>query len=338
MVRTLLKQEGFPPHRVVLVVNGDGGLDDEQLEASVRTIRLPVNTGPAGGFRAGLLAAFEDPETRWAYLCEDDVGLFDLPTPRVSDVLERLEKYCGEETESVGAVVAYGRRFVGRGNSVNVVPEPGAPPFVPVDVAAWGATLVARTVVERGVLPAPEWFFGYEDFDFFSRVRASGLRVLLDSASARCAARVQTSAGREAALSRDRPGDAEEPWRAYYVARELLSLGPGPRLGELAGLAHRLLGAAPTGGLHQSGAQGDAARSHGRLDSSMGTASALRQDNRRARPSDVKEVSSAKTNVVLPHERKGAMSGRDAEGWVVGSHVGHDESENGRPVLRQEAL
>jgi GT2 family glycosyltransferase len=224
MVRMLLRQEGFPPHRVVLVVNGDGGLDDPQLEASVRTIRLPVNTGPAGGFRAGLLAAFEDSETQWAYLCEDDVGLFELPTPRVWDVLERLEQHCGGDTDTVGAVVAYGRRFVGRGNSVNVVPEPGAPPFVPVDVAAWGATLVARTVVERGVLPAPEWFFGFEDFDFFSRVRASGLRVLLDSASARAAARVQTSAGREAALSKDRPGDAEEPWRAYYVARNYFHL------------------------------------------------------------------------------------------------------------------
>jgi GT2 family glycosyltransferase len=224
MVRTLLRQEGFSPHRVVLVVNGDGGLDDPQLEASVRTIRLPVNTGPAGGFRAGLLAAFEDPETQWAYLCEDDVGLFELPTPRVWDVLERLEQHCGEEMDTIGAVVAYGRRFVGRGNSVNVVPEPSAPPFVPVDVAAWGATLVARTVVERGVLPAPEWFFGFEDFDFFSRVRASGLRVLLDSVSARAAARVQTSAGREAALSKDRPGDTEEPWRAYYVARNYLHL------------------------------------------------------------------------------------------------------------------
>lgn len=224
VVRALLDKEGFPPDRVVLVVNGDGGLDDAQLEASVRTIRLPANLGPAGGFRAGLEAAFEDSTTEWAYLCEDDVGLFNLPTRRVSAVLGRLFRHCGGETDNVGAVVAYGRRFVGRGNSINVVPEPGGPPFVPVDVAAWGATLVARTVVERGVLPAPEWFFGFEDFDFFFRLRASGLHVLLDTESARAAARVQTSAGREAALTADRPGDAEEPWRAYYVARNFFHL------------------------------------------------------------------------------------------------------------------
>jgi rhamnopyranosyl-N-acetylglucosaminyl-diphospho-decaprenol beta-1,3/1,4-galactofuranosyltransferase len=219
VVRGLLREEGFPAQRIVLVVNGQGGLDDAELEASVRTIRLPVNLGPAGGFRAGLEAAFEDGTTEWAYLCEDDVGLFNLPTPRVADVLDQLRSSCAGESSPVGAVVAYGRRFVGRGHSVNVVPEPGGPRFVPVDVAAWGATLVARSAIERGVLPATEWFFGFEDFDFFLRLRASGLSVLLDSESARAAAESQTSAGREAALSTDRPADADEPWRSYYLAR-----------------------------------------------------------------------------------------------------------------------
>jgi hypothetical protein len=224
VVRGLLDKEGFPPDRVILVVNAEGGLDDPQLEASIRTIRLPANLGPAGGFRAGLEAAFADEATQWAYLCEDDVGLFNLPTPRVAAVLGRLSGFCGDEADSVGCIVAYGRRFTSRGNSVNVVPEPDAPPFVPVDVAAWGATLVARSVVERGVFPVTEWFFGFEDFDFFFRVRAAGLRVLLDSESARVAADVQTSAGREGALSARRPGDAEEPWRAYYVARNYFHL------------------------------------------------------------------------------------------------------------------
>jgi hypothetical protein len=224
VVRGLLHKEGFAPDRVVLVVNGEGGLDDAELEASVRTIRLPVNLGPAGGFRAGLEAAFEDESTEWAYLCEDDVGLFNLPTPRVSSVLEQLDSYSGGARSAVGGVVAYGRRFVGRGHSVNVVPEHGAPRFVPVDVAPWGATLIARTVVERGVLPDTKWFFGFEDFDFFCRLRASGLSLLLDSEAARVAAPVQTSAGREAALSTARPGDADEPWRAYYFARNYFHL------------------------------------------------------------------------------------------------------------------
>ena len=222
VVRSLLADEGFAPEQVVVVVNGAGGLDDPELESAVRMVRLPTNSGPAGGFRAALAAAFEEPTVGWAYLCEDDVGLFDLPTPRVARVLAEVERL--DDASGTGAVVAYGRRFVGRGHTVNVVPDPAGPPLVPVDVAAWGATLVSRRVIDRGVLPAAEWFFGYEDFDFFCRVRAAGLTVLVDSASARAAEVVQTDQGRDAALAQARPIDADEPWRAYYVARNFFPL------------------------------------------------------------------------------------------------------------------
>ncbi len=222
VVRGLIEDEGFPPERIVVVVNGSGGLDDAALEDSVQMVRLEENFGPAAGFGAGILHAFGDPRTRWAYLCEDDIGLFGLPTPRVADLVVRLEG--DPHLAETGAVVAYGRRFVGRGHSENVVPSAGGPRLLPVDVAAWGATLLSRRVVERGVLPDTEWFFGYEDFDFFCRVRASGLQVLVDSTSARVAAQVQTTVGRDVAMAGARPNDSEEPWRAYYVARNFLHL------------------------------------------------------------------------------------------------------------------
>jgi GT2 family glycosyltransferase len=224
VVRSLLAGERFSPERVIVVVSGEGGLDDGALEDSVRMVRLSSNLGPAGGFRTGLEAAFADDRTQWAYLCEDDVGLFNLPAPRVASVLERLGQFEHGGPEATGAVVAYGRRFTGRGHSVNVVPGPEDPSFVPVDVAAWGATLVSRHVLERGVLPDTEWFFGYEDFDFFCRVRAAGLRVLLDCDAARAVAHDQTDTGRTVALAAARPVDSEEPWRAYYVARNFFHL------------------------------------------------------------------------------------------------------------------
>ena len=71
----------------MVVVNGAGGLDDARLESRVRLVRLPRNLGPAGGFGAGMEVAFADPSTDWAYLCEDDVGLFSLPSPRLADRL-----------------------------------------------------------------------------------------------------------------------------------------------------------------------------------------------------------------------------------------------------------
>lgn len=225
VTRSLIECEGFDPRQVVVVVNGPGGLDDPALEDTVRMVRLPRNTGPAGGFRAGMVEAFADPATEWVYLCEDDVGLFSLPTPRVADVLGRLAALDSPDPP-IGAAVAYGRRFVGRGaHTVNVVPPAGGGPgLTPVDVACWGATLVSRRVVDAGVLPDPEWFFGLEDFDFFCRVREAGLGVVVDDDAARSVASEQTSEGRESAITTARPTDADEAWRGYYHARNSIEL------------------------------------------------------------------------------------------------------------------
>jgi len=227
-VRALVEDEGFPLDRVTVVVNGDGGLDHAELESQVRMVRLPRNVGPGGGFRAGMEAVFSDPSARWAYLCEDDVGLFSLPRPRVADILGRIEAHGDHPDAPVGAVVAYGRQFVGRGaHTVNVVPVAGVPDtLVSVDVASWGATLVARSVFDAHILPDPrsEWFFGLEDFDFFCRVRKGGFEVLLDAVSARAVAEEQTSAGRAEAHASDRPTDDAESWRAYYHARNSILL------------------------------------------------------------------------------------------------------------------
>ena len=93
-----------------------------------------------------------------------------------------------------------------------------------MDVSTWGATLVSRRVVEAGVLPDPELFFGFEDFDFFCRTRAAGFSVLVDVPCARRVAPRQTLAARDESLHRHRPVDAEEPWRAYYFARNFFAL------------------------------------------------------------------------------------------------------------------
>lgn len=225
VTRALLDSEGLAPGQVIVVVNGEGGLDDPALEAQVRMLRLPRNTGPAGGFRAGLVEAFKDPAIQWAYLCEDDIGLFALPVPRVAHVLARLGDLPPDDPQ-VGAVVAYGRRFVGRGaHTENVVPDPDSDAgFSPVDVACWGATLVSRAVVGAGVLPDPEWFFGLEDFDFFCRVRQAGFGVLVDAVAAQAAARSQTDEGRDELLQHHRPNDGDEAWRAYYHSRNSVAL------------------------------------------------------------------------------------------------------------------
>jgi GT2 family glycosyltransferase len=172
-----------------------------------------------------MVEAFSDPTTRWAYLCEDDIGLFSLPRPRLADLVRRIEALDGRQPP-IGAAVAYGRRFVGRGaHTLNLVPSATTSDgFTPVDVACWGATLVSRAVADTGVYPDPDWFFGLEDFDFFCRVREAGFGVVVDDGAARRVAADQTTAGREAALRHRRPDDEAEAWRDYYHARNSFAL------------------------------------------------------------------------------------------------------------------
>jgi hypothetical protein len=230
LVRQLAEEEHFSKEHVIVVVNEAGGLDDPVLEASVKLIRLPRNDGPAAGFKAGMELAFSDPAIDWAYLCEDDVGLLPLGAPRVAGLLERI-KAVGRPApsggaRSVGAVVAYGRIFNRRtGHAANFVPPAGTPhDLAEVDVAAWGATLVSRAVYDAGVLPDTDWFFGFEDFDFFCRVRRAGYAVMVDALTARNVAEHETNAGRLELFEGNRPNDSEEPWRAYYVARNFFAL------------------------------------------------------------------------------------------------------------------
>jgi GT2 family glycosyltransferase len=225
-VRYLLEVEGFDPARVLVVVNGEGGLDPATDDAGVRVTRLASNLGPAGGFRACLVEAFADPATEWVYLCEDDVTLLHLPVPRVAALIDRVESLPAADRASVGAVVAFGRRFVPTsGHTVNVVPRRGAPgELAPVEVTTWGATLVSRASFDAGVLPDPDLFFGFEDFDYYCALREAGFSVLVDVPTARRIAHHQTSAGRDAALEAHRPVDADEPWRAFYFARNFFAL------------------------------------------------------------------------------------------------------------------
>jgi hypothetical protein len=226
VVQGLVDDEGFDPSEIVVVVNGDGGLADPELAEQVRMLHLPANLGPAGGFAHGLRAAFAEPDVQWAYLCEDDVGLFDLPTPRVRRVL--AEVAAREQQNPVppptGAVVAYGRKFGRRpGSDRPYLPDP-APPLQPVDTAMWGASLVHRSVIDAGVLPDERWFFGFEDLDFFIRMQKAGFELLVDAMTGRVADEQVSTSGRAAAFAGHRPVDDFEPWRLYYFARNYIPL------------------------------------------------------------------------------------------------------------------
>ena len=226
LVRTLVQDEGLAPDQVIVVVDVLGGLDDARLEAAVRVIRLEEPAGPAAGFRAGLDAAFADPSVQFAYLCEDDVGLVGMPVPRLAEVRDAVREQKARVAGNVGAVVAYGRIFGDRaGVTVPYVPDAQGARLQPVDVAAWGATLVCRQAHDAGVRPDDFWFFAYEDFDYFLQMRDAGFAVMVHRDTGLATAEATaTNQGRDATFEGQRPDDDEEWWRAYYVARNQVEL------------------------------------------------------------------------------------------------------------------
>jgi GT2 family glycosyltransferase len=227
VVRDLLDVEGFLPEQVHLIVNGEGGLDDRDLEARIDVLVLPENLGASGGFRAGLehVAKSCAPEP-WVYVCEDDVALFtQLPTPRVRALINGADAIAHEK---LGAIVAYGRDLNWRtGVSYDrrqhrKQHRPG--PFEEVDMGAWGATLISRRVLDAEVFPDPRYFWGFADLEYCLQLREAGFRILVDC-DAEAALEEQV-----VHLSRtwngERPGrrDESESWCAYYYARNFFEL------------------------------------------------------------------------------------------------------------------
>lgn len=226
VVSGLLKHEGFDPSHVLLVVNGEGGLDDPELQAQINVLHLADNLGPAGGYAAGMRWVAEKLDVRWVYLCEDDVGLFDLPSPRVADLVVRTEQFMQAPSTSarVGAVVAFGRDLDPRTGATRPHAPGTSDELEEVSVAAWGASLLSMEVVTAGILPDPSMFFGYEDFDFWLRMRRAGFRLLQDPCAARTMGDRTSLAGRAQAHAAHRPLDVHEPWRRYYEARNFFVL------------------------------------------------------------------------------------------------------------------
>jgi len=92
----------------------------------------------------------------------------------------------------------------------------------PVDVRLLGATLCRGRRRCRHV--DPSWILRTQDFDFFCRVRAAACSVMATPSRPRAVAGPsRRRRGRAEALAPHRPVDAEEAWRAYYVARNFFS-------------------------------------------------------------------------------------------------------------------
>lgn len=221
-LRALLSQTR-PPDRVLLIDNADS----RETEAAVRAFGddrvdyhpMPENAGPAGAAAFGL-AHLRDRGFDWILWEDDD------DAPRTLDTLERLvARIEADGAPDLAGVAAVGARWDWHRGETRRLSDDELRGPLEVDVAGGGQQLLLRAAhMTDDRLPDPRLFFGLEEFDLCLRLRAAGLRIVVDGDLMREYRRL---AGRLGHRRRRSPGrKVPEPalWRRYYTTRNYLHM------------------------------------------------------------------------------------------------------------------
>jgi rhamnopyranosyl-N-acetylglucosaminyl-diphospho-decaprenol beta-1,3/1,4-galactofuranosyltransferase len=150
----------YPVTRIIVVDNASK--DGTQVMVgekfpNVQYIKLPVNSGSAGGYYEGLKAALADNDYIWTL--DDDGGLF-------PDTLDNLVR--GLESLDVSLNVAAARDT--GANHPHSVPTT-------LEFAPWKGTLFRADVLKKIGLPEKEYFIYGEDIEYSLRLHRNGYSI-----------------------------------------------------------------------------------------------------------------------------------------------------------------
>ena len=176
-----LRAQTRPPDHVLVVDNAstDGTRDLVREEfGEVDLLALPENVGGAGGFHAGLKAAYDAGAT-WAWLMDDDT----VPRP---DALATLLD-APARLDGLPAPLLLGSRAVWTDGSLHPMNYPSfkrepVAQFVdatergllPLRMATFVSLLVHRDAVDRFGLPLAHYFIWSDDIEYTARILRSG--------------------------------------------------------------------------------------------------------------------------------------------------------------------
>jgi GT2 family glycosyltransferase len=221
--RTLdgLAAQTHEPDAVIVVDNASEDHTREVLDAHrglhLQRIHLETNTGGAGGFRAGVRAAYDQGFDR-IWLMDDDV----VPAPDCLAVLmaqdEAFVMAVREDTR--GHLVEKAATDFDLDHAWAIRPKRASvetayrdrhamPERVELHNVAFEGPLFRREVVEAVGLPDDSFFIFYDDCDFALRARRAGYRIW---------------AVRDAVLVRQLDFDQQhalDTWKGFYMYRNL---------------------------------------------------------------------------------------------------------------------
>jgi GT2 family glycosyltransferase len=212
------------PDAVIVVDNASTDHTREILDAhrgiSLHRIHLDTNTGGAGGFRAGVEAAYEKAFDR-IWLMDDDV----VPAPDCLAVLMAIDEPClmsvredtrGHLVEKAATDFDLDRPWSIRPKRASVETTYGERSAMPARVElaniAFEGFLVRREVITAVGLPDDSFFIFYDDVDLALRARRAGYRIW---------------AVRDAVLVRQLDFDQQhalDTWKGYYMYRNLFAV------------------------------------------------------------------------------------------------------------------
>ncbi|HEY3528534.1 MAG TPA: glycosyltransferase family 2 protein [Nocardioides sp.] len=229
LARTLegLTAQTHQPGSIIVVDNASTDHTREVLDRhrssagpTLQRIHLETNTGGAGGFRAGMAAAYDQGFDR-IWLIDDDV----VPVPDCLAVLMAQDEAClmvvredirGHLVEKAAIDFDLSRPWSIRPKRASVESAYGEraamPERVELQNVAFEGFLVRREVVAAVGLPDDSFFIFYDDVDFALRARRAGYRIW---------------AVRDAVLVRQLDFDqkhALDTWKGYYMYRNLFAV------------------------------------------------------------------------------------------------------------------
>jgi len=195
-LRALLAQTR-PLERILVVDNASSDGTAELLRAeglidapTVRYIRLEQNTGGAGGFHAGMKAAYDEGHD-WLWLMDDDAEA-------APDALAQMAPYFGRDDVSALAPMvtdaAWGDEYVEPhrgmrldGTMTGVVrvlapSETAGRDTLEITHCSFVGPLFARRTIDAVGLPIADFFIHYDDYEYVQRARKVGPVLLVMAA------------------------------------------------------------------------------------------------------------------------------------------------------------
>lgn len=217
----LLHQEGYTP-------SPEGGKltlkTPENQEIRVTHIRLPENTGGAGGFHEGVKRAYQDGYD-WIWLMDDDAE----PLP---DSLEKLLVYASDGVVALANLKVspdgnpqFRHRgffdFEGFGDMVQPVsPDDLKEDCVEIDHASFVGLLVNLKAVEYVGFPRADFFLHFDDVEYSLRLRRKGDILLIPGSPILHKDGAMVNSGSRRILGKDVPMvPYDRLWLRYYGVR-----------------------------------------------------------------------------------------------------------------------